>query len=139
MAISFQNSGILFQVQHKQAIKNWIKQIATLHQKKVGDIALVFCSAEVLLDMNQEYLNHDTHTDIITFNYNVKNVISGDIFISVPMTQENAKKFHVEHKDELHRVIAHGILHLCGFNDKTPTEKSTMQKQEDICLNLRQF
>jgi probable rRNA maturation factor len=139
MAVTFHNNQINFKLKDKLKVKNWLKSLALSHQKKLGEIAFIFCSDQALLKVNKSYLNHDTLTDIITFNYNENNVLNGDIFISIERIQENAIKFSVEPIDELHRVMAHGILHLVGFNDKNKQQAEEMRKQEDISLTLRNF
>lgn len=135
--ISFNNEDIQFNLKNKTKLKSWI--VATIEKKKrkAGDISFVFCSDAFLLEMNKEYLNHDTYTDIITFDYSkedAKQPISGDIFISIDRVQENADQFSKTFEEELHRVIIHGVLHLLGYKDKTKIAKAEMTKQEDLCL-----
>ena len=139
MAISYHNNDSTFKIQQKKAINNWLKTIANTHKKTISEIAFIFCSDNALLEVNKRYLKHNTLTDIITFNYNENNALRGDIFISVERVIENAEKFGSTFTDELHRVMAHGILHLCGFNDKSKDESLEMKKQEDISLTLRNF
>ena len=115
---------------------NWVELVAAEHEKEVGDINYIFCSDEYLLEINQEHLNHDYYTDIITFDYTEDNLISGDLFISVDRVEENAAAFGVTIQNELSRVIIHGILHLCGFPDKTDEEAKIMRKNEDAALQL---
>ena len=119
----------------KREISAWIKAVAGKHGFGVGDVSYIFCSDEHILNINREYLQHDYYTDIITFDYTEKNRISGDIFISLDTVSSNAEKFGVSYENELHRVIIHGILHLCGINDKTPEEREIMKKCEDEALN----
>lgn len=135
--ISFNNEDVQFNLKNKTKLKSWI--VATIEKKKqkTGDISFVFCSDAFLLEMNKEYLNHDTYTDIITFDYSKDDTqlpISGDIFISIDRVKENANKFSKTFEDELHRVIIHGVLHLLGYKDKTKVSKAEMTKQEDLCL-----
>jgi len=135
--ISFNNEDVQFNLKNKAKLKSWI--VATIEKKKqkAGDISFVFCSDAFLLEMNKEYLNHDTYTDIITFDYSKDDTqlpISGDIFISIDRVKENANKFSKTFEDELHRVIIHGVLHLLGYKDKTKVAKGEMTKQEDLCL-----
>jgi rRNA maturation RNase YbeY len=102
--------------------------------KEVGDISIIFCSDDYLLDINKQYLNHDYYTDIITFDYVEKNVISGDLFISMDRVVENAKQYEIPVLKELYRVVFHGVLHLVGFNDKSKEEKRTMTRKENQYL-----
>ncbi len=135
--ISFSNEDTRFQLKQKRQLKNWIGQTVSQHNNQVGDIAFVFCSDEHLLSINKQYLNHDTYTDIITFDYtndHPKNAISGDIFISIDRVKENAEKFGKTLENELQRVIIHGVLHLLGYKDKTKTDKTKMTTAEDVCL-----
>jgi probable rRNA maturation factor len=118
----------------KQKINNWIKAVAASYDKKAGDIAYIFCSDERILEINKQYLNHDYFTDIITFDYSEGSIISGDIFISVDTVQSNAGEFGVSFEAELLRIIIHGILHLCGEDDKTPELRIEMTKKENSAL-----
>ncbi|MDR1459350.1 MAG: rRNA maturation RNase YbeY [Bacteroidales bacterium] len=115
---------------------NWIKDVARIHRKKIGEIAFIFCSDKKILEINRQYLQHDYYTDIITFDYSEKNIISGDIFISVDTVKSNSEKFNTHYNDELYRVIIHGILHLCGLNDKSPEEENGMREKENEALTL---
>ncbi|MDR1724869.1 MAG: rRNA maturation RNase YbeY [Bacteroidales bacterium] len=121
----------------RTALKDWIKKIAVLYGKEIGEISYIFCDDEYLLEINQEYLNHDTYTDIVTFDYSEDDIISGDIFISVDRVKENAKKLKIPFERELKRVIIHGILHLCGLKDKTSEESSKMREEEEKALSLQ--
>ena len=114
----------------------WIKKVAELHGKRVGDVAYIFCDDARILDVNRQYLQHDYYTDIITFDYTEGNVISGDIFISLDTVRTNAEQFHQPYEQELRRVIIHGILHLCGINDKGPGERAVMERHENEALQL---
>lgn len=120
----------------KRKITQWIKSVVKKHNYKVGDISYIFCSDEVILRVNREYLQHDYYTDIITFDYTEGNRISGDLFISLDTVKTNAEKFGTPYKEELHRVIIHGILHLCGIDDKGPGEREVMEKNENEALEL---
>lgn len=100
-----------------------------------GDVVLIFCSDTYLLELNKKHLNHDSFTDIITFSYQNNDVISGDLFISIDRTKENAKKFGCSFEKELERVVYHGVLHLCGYNDKSSEEMRQMKSKEDFYLN----
>lgn len=137
--IDFFSESIDFSLSQEENIQNWIIDVATNESKGVGDISYVFCDDDYLLEINQEYLDHDYYTDIITFDYSEGNFISGDIFISIDRVRENAKSFQVSFIDELHRVIIHGILHLCGYKDKSEKDAQTMRNMEDNSLNLRTF
>jgi len=118
----------------KQKINSWIKETAAGYDKKVGDIAYIFCSDERILEINKQYLNHDYFTDIITFDYSEGSVISGDIFISVDTVQSNSEEFGVSFDVELLRIIIHGVLHLCGQDDKTPELRNEMTIKENLAL-----
>ncbi len=139
MKISFDSQDIKFTLKNKTQLKQWITTTIEKKKRKTGEIAFIFCSDEYLLNINNEYLNHDTFTDIITFDYSKENhllPICGDIFISIDRVKENAEKFSKSFEDELHRVIIHGALHLLGYTDKTKIAKAEMRKQEDSCLGL---
>lgn len=118
----------------KQKTNSWIKETAAGYGKKVGDIAYIFCSDERILEINKQYLNHDYFTDIITFDYSEGSIISGDIFISVDTVKSNATDFGVTFETELLRIVIHGILHLCGQDDKTPELRIEMTKKENLAL-----
>jgi len=115
---------------------NWIKCVANSHNKRVGEIAYIFCSDDKILEVNNQYLSHNYYTDIITFDYSENDVLNGDIFISVETVASNAKELGIKFEDELSRILIHGILHLCGFKDKTPVDKAEMTRQEDKALSL---
>ncbi|OYD41977.1 rRNA maturation RNase YbeY [Sphingobacterium cellulitidis] len=139
--IQFFSQDIDFTLKEKQKVRQWIgKTIKEEGYSRVGEMSFVFCSDAYLLDINKQYLNHDTFTDIVTFDSSEKeDLIAGDIFISVERTMENAQKFNVSNRDELHRVIIHGVLHLCGYYDKTKEEKTLMTQKEDYYLAKRDF
>lgn len=120
----------------KRKTSAWIKSVAALHGKTVGDIAYIFCSDEKILDVNRMYLQHDYYTDIITFDYSEDNMISGDLFISLDTVRTNAEKFTVAYDSELYRVIIHGVLHLCGIDDKAPGARAVMERYENEALQL---
>lgn len=115
---------------------DWLKNIIITEQKKVGKITYVFCTDEALLKVNKEFLQHDYYTDVITFDYVKGKTISADIFVSLPRISENAETLNKSFNIELHRVLAHGILHLCGYNDKTDEEIQQMRQKEDFYLSL---
>jgi probable rRNA maturation factor len=123
----------------KMKINRWIKEVASDYEKKVGDIAYIFCSDEKILEVNNQYLQHDYYTDIITFDYTEGNVISGDIFISIDTVRSNAEEFKVSYETELLRIIIHGVLHLCGQDDKTPELRIEMSKKENLALEKYSF
>ena len=135
-SISFHSEDVDFQLENEQKIIDWI--ISTIHQegKSVTEISYIFCTDVYLHQMNLEYLNHDTYTDIITFDYSENSVVSGDIFISIDRVKENANKFNTTFLNELSRVIIHGILHLVGYKDKTAEQKQVMRSKEDFYLTL---
>jgi rRNA maturation RNase YbeY len=115
----------------------WIKEVASAHGYKVGEIGYLFCDDEHILAVNREYLQHDYYTDIITFDYCEDDVLNGDLVISLDTVRSNAELFHKDYDEELHRVIIHGILHLCGQNDKGPGEREQMEAAENKALALR--
>jgi rRNA maturation RNase YbeY len=134
MAIHFSVEKEGFKLKERTRIKNWITAIIKNEGKKVGDIAYIFCDDEQILETNISYLDHNTYTDIITFDYVEGNVISGDILISVDRVKENAELFNCTFEQELHRVIIHGILHLLGVGDKSEEEAQVMRKREEEAL-----
>ena len=118
----------------KQRISRWIKEIADGYGKKTGDIAYVFCDDQKILEVNNQYLEHDYYTDIITFDYTTGNTISGDIFISLDTVKSNAYEYGADFETELHRILIHGILHLCGNDDKSPELRADMTNKENKAL-----
>ncbi len=134
--ITFQNQSISFKLKEKTKLKSWIKIITEKEKHILGDINYIFCSDDELLEINQKHLNHNTFTDIITFDYTEAKKINSDIFISIDRVAENAEKFKVSFDDELHRVMIHGILHLCGYKDKTKADAELMRKKENASLKL---
>lgn len=137
MTISYHAEDIKMPSIPKRKTTEWIKEVVSKFEKKTGDISYIFCSDEYILEINRHYLQHDYYTDIITFDYTNGTIISGDIFISIDTVTTNAEKFRVSFEEELYRVIIHGILHLCGVNDKTDEQQTEMTKQENEALNLR--
>ncbi len=135
-SISFHNEGVHTKTPSKRLLKAWIKEFVSNHGKKVGELAFVFCSDEKILEVNQNFLQHDYYTDIITFDYCEGEMVSGDIFISVEQVQENAVSHEVDYNTELLRVLAHGVLHLIGFQDKEEKNKIEMTRNEDLCMSL---
>lgn len=136
MAVIYQADGVKLPSIKKRETTNWIKEVAAEYNKKIGDIAYIFCSDEKILEVNNQYLQHDYYTDIITFDYTENNIISGDIFISLDTVKSNSEQFNTDYEEELHRIIIHGILHLCGINDKGPGERENMTRCEDAALKL---
>ncbi|MGL4596558.1 MAG: rRNA maturation RNase YbeY [Bacteroidia bacterium] len=116
-------------------------KLAKTHKREIAGLQYIFCTDQYLIGINRQFLDHDTYTDIITFDYSKDygtNFAAGEIYISIDRVRENAKTFQVKTQDELHRVMAHGLLHICGFRDKTTKEQNLMRKQEEIALALRQ-
>lgn len=136
MAVYFSNGDIEFSLGNQELIKDWISAIIFSHNKKLGKINYLFCSDQMVYDMNLRFLNHDTLTDIITFDYVNGNLISGDITISIDRVGENATLFDTSFEHELHRVIIHGVLHLLGFKDKTPDDAAIMRAKENESLQI---
>ena len=137
MAISFNAENVDFPKIKKRETANWIKSVAKSYGKQTDDISYVFCTDEKILEVNRQYLQHDFYTDIITFDYSEGSRISGDIFISLDTVLSNSIKYHTDFDGELYRVIIHGILHLCGLNDKSEAEHKQMKDAEDRALSLR--
>lgn len=121
----------------KRETTAWIKAVAETYGKKVSEIAYIFCSDEKILEVNRQYLQHDYYTDIITFDYCEGKKLSGDLFISLDTVRTNAEQFDAAYETELYRVIIHGILHLCGINDKGPGEREIMEAAENKALEMR--
>ena len=136
MAIRFSSQIEEFELPEASNVIKWIAEVVNRRGKSVGNISYLFCDDEYMLGVNRQYLDHDTYTDIITFDYVVANLISGDIFISVDRVGENAQQFGVEFERELHRVIIHGVLHLLGQGDKSDDEAREMRRQEEDALAL---
>ena len=134
--ISYQTEGIDMPAIKKRETTAWIKAVAETYGKKVGEIAYIFCSDEKILEVNRQYLQHDYYTDIITFDYTSGDKISGDLFISLDTVKTNSEAFNTPYNEELHRTIIHGILHLCGINDKGPGERELMEANENKALAI---
>ena len=132
--ITYNTEEIKLPVFPRRKISLWIKIVAEKYSKRVGDISYIFCSDKKILEINNEYLKHDYYTDIITFDYSENDLISGDIFISVDTVRTNAEKFGQSFINELYRVIIHGILHLCGVDDKADGARTIMEENEDDAL-----
>ena len=135
--ISYNTVNVKMPAIRRRDTSAWVKAVAASYSKKVGEIAYIFVDDEEILRVNREYLQHDYYTDIITFDYTEGDTISGDLFISLDTVRTNAEQFDKPYDEELHRVIIHGILHLCGINDKGPGEREIMEAAEDKALALR--
>ena len=135
--ITYQTDGIRMPNIKKRPTTAWIRAVAATYGKRVGDVNYIFCNDERILEVNREYLQHDYYTDIITFDYTEGDVISGDLFISLDTVKTNSEQFATEYDEELHRTIIHGILHLCGINDKGPGEREIMEAAENRALEMR--
>ena len=142
--ISYQTDGVKMPAIRRRDTSAWIKAVAATYGKRVGDIGYIFCNDEKILEVNRQYLQHDYYTDIITFDYSDdalltgrKDTISGDLFISLDTVRTNAEQQGTTYEEELHRVIIHGILHLCGINDKGPGEREIMEAAENKALELK--
>lgn len=133
------NSELDFKLDKQVEIQNWITQSIDNEGFITGELNFIFCEDKYLLEINIEFLDHDTLTDIISFDYTMGKLISGDVFISIDRVIENSKSFGVSFEDELHRVMIHGILHYCGFKDKDSDDKKQMRMKEDYYLSLRKF
>lgn len=125
-----------FELPDEKSISNWISKVILSEQKKEGEINYIFCDDEYLLEINQQYLDHDTLTDIISFDYSVGNELHGDIFISVERVAENAQDFEVSFEEELLRVLAHGVLHYCGYKDKSAEDEKIMRDKENEKIKM---
>lgn len=125
-----------FELENEEAFESWIVDIVDSEASAVGEISYVFCDDEFLHKINMEYLNHDTLTDIISFDYTVGNLIQGDIFISIERVKDNAADFNVSFEEELKRVMAHGILHYCGYKDKSDDDAKLMRQKEEEKIKL---
>lgn len=135
--ITYNTDGVKMPSIKKRENTAWVKAVAASYGKRVGEIAYIFVDDEKILEVNRQYLGHDYYTDIITFDYCEGDVISGDLFISLDTVRTNAEQVGATYEEELHRVIIHGILHLCGINDKGPGEREIMEAAEDKALALR--
>lgn len=139
-SVNFFEEDISFDLKNKNKVKAWVKSTIAAEGYKLQELNYIFCSDAYLLRMNQQYLDHDTYTDIITFDNSEKEkVIEGDIFISIERIRENASKFGTGETNELHRVLIHGALHLLGYKDKTTADKAAMTGKEDQYLSIRNF
>jgi probable rRNA maturation factor len=135
--ITYNADGVKMPKIRRRDTTAWIKRVAAAHDRKVGEVGYMFVSDEKILEVNRQYLGHDYFTDVITFDYDEDDVINGDIVISLDTVRTNAEKFGKAYEDELYRVIIHGILHLCGINDKGPGEREIMEANENAALAMR--
>ncbi|MBR0502179.1 MAG: rRNA maturation RNase YbeY [Paludibacteraceae bacterium] len=135
--VYYQSENIPMPKIAKRKVNAWIKEVASRHGYKLGEITYIFCDDQKILEVNREYLKHDYYTDIITFDYTEGKVISGDLFISLDTVKSNSEKFSTSYEEEFYRVVIHGILHLCGINDKGIGEREIMEKHENEALAIR--
>jgi len=135
--ISYSTENVKMPAIRRRETSAWIRRVAATYGRRVGDVGYLFCDDEHILEVNRQYLGHDYYTDIITFDYCEGDIISGDLVISLDTVRTNAEFFHKDYDEELHRVIIHGILHLCGINDKGPGERELMEAAENKALALR--
>jgi rRNA maturation RNase YbeY len=135
--ISYNAEGVAMPNIKRRATTAWIKAVAATYGKRVGEIGYLFVDDEHILDVNNQYLGHDYYTDIITFDYCEGDVLNGDLVISLDTVRSNAELFGKPYEEELHRVIIHGVLHLCGLNDKGPGERELMEAAENKALAMR--
>jgi rRNA maturation RNase YbeY len=134
--ITYNTDGVKMPNIKKRETTAWIKAVAATYGRRVGDIGYMFVDDEKILQVNRDYLGHDYYTDIITFDYDEDDIISGDLVISLDTVRTNAEKFGKDYNEELHRVIIHGVLHLCGINDKGPGEREQMEAAENRALKM---
>ncbi len=134
--ITYNVDGVRMPAIKKRAVNAWIKAVAASYNRRVGDIGYMFVNDERILQVNNEYLGHNYYTDVITFDYDEDDIVSGDIVISLDTVQSNAQLFGKTYEEEFYRVLIHGILHLCGINDKGPGERQVMEAAENRALAL---
>ena len=135
--ITYNSENVRMPAIRKRDTTAWIRRVAATYGKKVGEVGYLFCDDEKILEVNREFLQHDYYTDIITFDYCEGDILNGDIVISLDTVRSNAEQFGKDYDEELHRVIIHGILHLCGQNDKGAGEREQMETAENKALALR--
>lgn len=133
--ISF-NYELDFKLEDEMLYSDWLSKVISSEMKSEGDINYIFCDDNYLVEINQQYLNHDTLTDIISFDYSIGNELHGDIFISVERVRENAVDFNVDFNEELKRVLAHGVLHYCGYKDKSEDDEKLMRQKEEEKMKM---
>lgn len=134
--ITYNSENIKMPGIKRREVTKWIRAVAATYGRKVGEVGYLFCDDEKILEVNNEYLGHNYYTDIITFDYDEDDIINGDLVISLDTVRTNAEQFGKTYEEELHRVIIHGILHLCGINDKGPGEREIMEAEENKALAL---
>lgn len=134
--IRFFNNDVKLTINNKLLLKRWIKQTALKYGMETGDLNIIFCSDERLLDINRQFLGHNYYTDIITFDYCTEDTIEGELYISIDTVRANAIEYKQQFLDELHRVVIHGVLHLCGFDDHSSKQKNIMREKENEALEL---
>lgn len=137
--ISYYNQDIDFKFKGKRLTSKWLTLVAESEIRRIGDIAVIFCSDDYILQINQQYLSHDYYTDIITFDYSEGDKLSGDLFISIDTVKANAEEYGTDFNDELNRVIVHGVLHIIGYDDHNDKDIAVMRKKEDYYLSLREL
>lgn len=130
------NYELSFQLDNEERYSQWIQDVIISERKELGEINYIFCDDEYLLNINKQYLDHDYYTDVISFDYTDDYVISGDVFISIDRVRENARDYNVEFEKELKRVIIHGVLHYCGYSDKSEAEEQLMRNKEEEKIRL---
>ena len=135
--ITFFSDDVIYNIRGKRSIDSWLKMVGRNEKSNLGSIQVVFCSDKKILQINKKYLGHNYYTDVITFDYSEDNIISGEIYVSIDRVRENAKIYKVYLRDELCRVILHGLLHLIGYKDQSLTQKRVMKGKEDHYLALR--
>ena len=138
LMISYFFEDTKFQFNRRRLNNQWLRMVAVSEIRRIGDVNIIFCSDNYILDVNLKYLQHDYFTDIITFDYCENNILSGDLFISVDSVRENSVLYNTEFEDELNRVMVHGILHLIGYDDHTDEEKKVMREKENYYLAMRE-
>ncbi|MBJ6117629.1 rRNA maturation RNase YbeY [Pontibacter sp. BT310] len=138
--IEFYSEDVEFSLSNPEQVADWIATVIDQHDVELAGLTYIFCSDDYLHQINVEYLDHDTLTDIITFdNADEEGIVESDIFVSIDRVKDNAETLGIPFQDELHRVLIHGVLHLLGYKDKTEEQEALMRKQEDSCLSLRKF
>ena len=135
--ITYQAEGVRMPKIKRRETTAWIRSVAATYGRKVGEVGYLFCSDDKILEVNREYLGHDYYTDIITFDYDEGDTLNGDLVISLDTVRSNSELFNRDYDEELYRVIIHGILHLCGINDKGPGEREKMEAAENQALAMR--
>jgi probable rRNA maturation factor len=135
--ISFHNADVTFRCPHRRNLRSWLIEVAHNQGFTIESVSIIFCSDAFLLDLNRTHLQHDYYTDIITFDDSTPEGLRGELYISIPRVRENADQYSPSFTEELHRVMVHGLLHLCGHKDKTPSQEAAMRKAENDMLLLR--